>query len=69
MTDFDLLCLSLGLNLGLLYYQHRLFYKYKELSYVFAQLMSVMNGLADSELVIHRDSEGNIRVKDKPNGK
>jgi hypothetical protein len=67
MTDFDALCLSLGINLALLYYQRRLVLRYDELSMIFGKLMKVMQGLADAELDIQRDSEGNIRIKEKAN--
>jgi len=67
MTDFDLLCISLGINIAILYYHRRLVHRYDELSMIFGHLMGVMKGLADSELAIHRDKEGNIRVKEKTN--
>ena len=60
----DILWLSLGINVGLLYYNHRNNTKHKELSAMFSQLMFVMEGLADRQLDIKRRNDGRIEVKD-----
>jgi len=62
----DILWLSLGINVGLLYYNHRNNTKHKELSAMFSQLMFVMEGLADRQLDIKRRNDGRIEVKDAP---
>jgi hypothetical protein len=67
MTDYELLCLSLGVNIAMLYYHRRLVRRYDELSHIFGKLLGIMKGLADSELDIKRDREGNIRIKEKSN--
>lgn len=64
MTEFDLLCLSLGVNIGLLVVHYRLNKKYDMLSDIFSKLLRVMEGIADGKATAHRDSKGQIRVKD-----
>lgn len=68
MTEQDALYLSLGLNLALLYYHCKLSKRYDELTHIFGKLMLIMKGLADSELDIKRDKDGDIRIKEKTNG-
>ena len=68
MTYEDAFLLSVGLNIGLIYMNHRLNSKYHELGEVFAKLMFVVKGVADKDIDIKKDSEGNILIKEKTNG-
>ena len=68
MTTDDLLLLSIGVNIALLYVNYKLNDKYTELGCMFAKLMFVMKGIADSEVDVSRDRDGNIRIKEKVNG-
>jgi hypothetical protein len=68
MTYEDAFLLSVGLNIGLIYMNHRTTQKYQELGEVFAKLLFVVKGVADSEVDVKRDREGNICIKEKTNG-
>lgn len=68
MTYEDAFLLSLGVNVGLVYLNHRINTKYHELGIMFAKLLFVMKGVADKDIDLKKDSEGNIHIKEKVNG-
>ena len=67
MTYEDAFLLSLGINIGLLYLNHRINMKYHEMGLMFAKLMFVMKAVADKDIDLKKDSEGNIHIKEKTN--
>jgi len=68
MTYEDAFLLSLGINIGLLYLNHRTNAKYHEMGLMFAKLLFVVKGVADKDIDLKKDSEGNICIKEKTNG-
>ena len=46
---------------------HRLNSKYHEMGLMFAKLMFVMKAVADKDIDLKKDSEGNIHIKEKAN--
>lgn len=68
MTYEDAFLLSLGVNVGLVYLNHRINTKYHEMGLIFTNLLFVMKGVADKDLDLKKDSEGNIHIKEKVNG-
>lgn len=65
MTELDALILSVGLNLCFLAHNYVLRKRFEALSNVFGKLLHVIKSVADSEVVVYRDREQNIRVKEK----
>jgi hypothetical protein len=68
MTYEDAFLLSLGVNIGLVFLNHRVNQRYHELGEMFVKLMVVVTGVADSEVEVKRGSDGNIHIKEKANG-
>jgi hypothetical protein len=63
MTELDILYISLGLNIGLIWHNRTLWRKHIELSTTMLRLLFVMKSIADLESVATRDGEGNIIIK------
>jgi hypothetical protein len=68
MTYEDAFLLSVGVNIGLVYLNHRINTKYHEMGLMFAKLLFVVKGVADKDIDLKKDSEGNICIKEKTNG-
>lgn len=68
MTYEDAFLLSLGVNIGLIFLNHRVNHRYHEVGEQLVKLMIVLKGVADHEIDIKKDSEGNIHIKEKTNG-
>ena len=68
MTYEDAFLLSVGINIGLICLNHHINAKYHELGLMFAKLLFVVKGVADKDIDIKKDSEGNICIKEKTNG-
>jgi hypothetical protein len=68
MTYEDAFLLSVGLNIGLIYMNHRVNHRYHEVGEQLVKLMFVLKGVADKDIDIKRDSEGNICIREKSNG-
>jgi hypothetical protein len=68
MTYEDAFLLSVGINIGLVYLNHRINMKYHEMGLIFTSLLFVMKGVADKDIDLNKDSEGNICIKEKTNG-
>ena len=68
MTYEDAFLLSVGINIGLVYLNHRINTKYHEMGLMFAKLLFVVKGVADKDIDLKKDSEGNICIKEKTNG-
>ena len=67
MTYEDAFLLSVGINIGLVYLNHRINTKYHEMGLMFAKLLFVVKGVADKDIDLKKDSEGNICIKEKTN--
>jgi|TARA_R110000868_G_scaffold41771_1_gene142217 hypothetical protein len=68
MTYEDAFLLSVGVNIGLVYLNHRINTKYHEMGLIFTSLLFVVKGVADKDIDLKKDSEGNICIKEKTNG-
>jgi len=68
MTYEDAFLLSLGVNIGLIFLNHRVNHRYHEVGEQLIKLMFVLKAVADHEIDIKKDSEGNIHIKEKANG-
>jgi hypothetical protein len=67
MTDFDLLIVSLGLNLCFLAYFYAQRVKMTLMALALKEVTSLMGHIADGKAMPKRDSKGNIRIKEIKN--
>jgi hypothetical protein len=67
MTDFDLLIISLGLNLCFLAYFYAQRVKIAIMALALKEVTSLMGHIADGEAMPKRDNKGNIHIKDLRN--
>lgn len=67
MTDFDLLIVSLVLNVCFLAYFYAQRVKMAIMALALKEVTSLMGHIADGEAMPKRDNNGNIRIKDLRN--
>lgn len=64
MTDFDYMMVSIFFNIVLLFNNWLMHKRYNLLGELFAKSVVLMGAIADGKVKPHRDSKGDIRIKD-----
>lgn len=67
MTDSDIMVLSILFNIILLFNSWLMHKRYNLLGELFAKSVVLMGAIADGKVKPHRDSKGEIRIKDLRN--
>ena len=69
MTDYDIMAISIVVNIGLLLHNYIMHKRYETLGMLFAKTVMLVGAIADGKAMPYRNSKHEIHIKDLRNEK